>query len=238
MKDILDMHTHTIASGHAYNTIREMALAAKAKGLELLGIAEHAPNMPGTCHPFYFYNLEVIDRNAYGIELFLGAELNILDEQGNIDLPEELLSRIDYAIASFHEMCCPPTNKELNTKAMINAMKNPYVNIIGHPDNGNYELDYEAVVIAAKKYKVLLEINNSSMRPTSNRPGAIENNRKMLTLCQKHNVSVILDSDAHSEMGVGNHQYAWQLIEELNFPQELIVNDSREKLMRFLKKRG
>lgn len=125
MNDILDMHTHTIASGHAYNTIREMALAAKAKGLEILGIAEHAPNMPGTCHPFYFYNLEVIDRTAYGIELFLGAELNILDEHGTVDLPEELLERIDYCIASFHEMCCPPTTKEQNTRALINAMKNP-----------------------------------------------------------------------------------------------------------------
>lgn len=54
---VLDLHTHTIVSGHAYCTLREMAKAASEKGLELLGITEHAPKMPGTCHKFYFENL-------------------------------------------------------------------------------------------------------------------------------------------------------------------------------------
>ena len=54
---VLDLHTHTVASGHAYCSLREMAKAAADKGLELLGITEHAPSMPGTCHKFYFHNL-------------------------------------------------------------------------------------------------------------------------------------------------------------------------------------
>lgn len=54
MKYVLDVHTHTLASGHAYNTIREMAMAASEKGLELLGITEHGVAMPGTCNGFYF----------------------------------------------------------------------------------------------------------------------------------------------------------------------------------------
>lgn len=235
MKDILDMHTHTIASGHAYNTIKEMAQAARDKGLDILGIAEHAPALPGTCHAFYFYNFKAIDRFAYGIELMLGAELNIIDYNGGVDLPEELLKRIDYTVASFHEPCLAPGSKEQNTAAMIGAIENPYVNIIGHPDNGNYEIDYEAVVLAAKKHQTLLEINNSSLRPTSNRPNAWNNDRLLLHLCKKHEVSVILDSDAHFETQVGAHNYCWTLIEETSFPQELIVNDSREKLMQFLK---
>ena len=60
MRDVIDMHTHTLASGHAYNTIREMTYAAKIKGLELLGITEHAPQMPGSCHEFYFSNLSIL----------------------------------------------------------------------------------------------------------------------------------------------------------------------------------
>ena len=55
-----DLHTHTIASGHAYSTIKEMANSAKEKGLKLLGITEHAPTMPGTCHEFYFQNFRVL----------------------------------------------------------------------------------------------------------------------------------------------------------------------------------
>ena len=61
-KSVLDLHTHTVASGHAYCTIHEMAAAAAGKGLEILGITEHAPAMPGTCHNFYFHNLKVVPR--------------------------------------------------------------------------------------------------------------------------------------------------------------------------------
>ena len=71
---VLDLHTHTIVSGHAYSTLREMAKAASDKGLELLGITEHAPKMPGTCHLFYFDNLRIVPRELYGIELVLGSQ--------------------------------------------------------------------------------------------------------------------------------------------------------------------
>ena len=74
-----DLHTHTIASGHAYNSIREMAKSASEKGLEVLGITEHAPKMPGTCHRIYFQNLKVVPREMYGVQLLIGAEVNILD---------------------------------------------------------------------------------------------------------------------------------------------------------------
>ena len=85
-KSVLDLHTHTVASGHAYCSLREMARAASDKGLELLGITEHAPMMPGTCHEFYFNNLKVVPRELYGIQLLLGSEVNILDAKGTVDL--------------------------------------------------------------------------------------------------------------------------------------------------------
>ena len=86
MNDILDLHTHTIVSGHAYNTLYEMIHAASAKGLKLLGVTEHAPRIPGACHPFYFLNFKVIPRQIHGIRLLMGCELNIIDYEGNIDL--------------------------------------------------------------------------------------------------------------------------------------------------------
>ena len=54
MKYVLDSHTHTVASGHAYSTLHEMAKEAAEKGLKLLGITEHSMTMPGTCHEYYF----------------------------------------------------------------------------------------------------------------------------------------------------------------------------------------
>ena len=102
MDYLLDVHTHTIASGHAYNTIMEMAKAGFDKGLKLLGITEHAPMMPGTCHAMYFHNLKVVPRTMCGIELMLGAELNILDYDGHIDLDTRVLKQLDLKIASLH----------------------------------------------------------------------------------------------------------------------------------------
>ena len=71
MRDILDVHTHTVASGHAYNSMMEMIHAAQEKELEVYGITEHAPKMPGTCGEFYFHNLKVVPRKHGDLELLL-----------------------------------------------------------------------------------------------------------------------------------------------------------------------
>ena len=87
MRDIMDLHTHTIASGHAYNTILEMSQAAREKGLELLGITEHGPAMKGSCQTIYFQNVKVLPRERFGVTTHFGVELNILAEDGRVDLP-------------------------------------------------------------------------------------------------------------------------------------------------------
>ena len=84
MKNVLDVHTHTIASGHAYNTIMEMAKAASEKGMELIGITEHEPAMPGTCHEFYFLNLKVLIRvirspEIIEVEIENGSKIKFTD---------------------------------------------------------------------------------------------------------------------------------------------------------------
>ena len=80
----LDVHTHTIASGHAYSSLSEMVAGAKEKDIKLLGIVEHDQGIPGTCAPIYFKNLDVIPREIEGIKLLLGIEINILDHQGRL----------------------------------------------------------------------------------------------------------------------------------------------------------
>ena len=105
MDYLLDVHTHTIASGHAYNSMMEMAKAGFDKGLKLLGITEHAPMMPGTCHSLYFHNLKVVPRTMCGIEVMLGVELNILDYDGHVDLDARTLRQLDLKIASLHSVC-------------------------------------------------------------------------------------------------------------------------------------
>ena len=236
MRDILDVHTHTVASGHAYNSMMEMIHAAQEKELEVYGITEHAPKMPGTCGEFYFHNLKVVPRKHGDLELLLGVELNILDEKGTVDLEEPHLGRMDVAIASLHTPCIKPGSREWNTECLIQAMKNPHINIIGHPDDGRYPLDYEAVVQAAKETHTLLEINNNSLNPRCFRQNARENDMEMLRLCKKYQVPIVMGSDAHYYEDILNHELALDVIKETEFPEELVVNTDREKLYPFINK--
>lgn len=99
-----DLHTHTIASGHAYGTIREMAFAAGEKKLELLGISEHAQGIPGTVGSYYYWNLNKIPREMYGVKLLLGSEINVLND-GSLSMPQKDIDRIDYALVGIHDLC-------------------------------------------------------------------------------------------------------------------------------------
>ncbi len=235
MKDFLDVHTHTIASGHAYGTIRDNANAAKAAGLKLLGIADHAPNMPGSCHNFNFLNFKVIPREAYGIKLIMGAELNIIDYSGSTDLPGQILKKLDYAVASLHDPCLDPGSVEENTAALVGVMRNPHVIILGHPDNPQFPVNFDVVARAAKETGVLLEVNNHSYVSTGHRAGSREQAKIMLAACKKYGTAVIMGSDAHIDFDVGNHKNSIAVLEENNFPEEFVVNSDPDRFLEIVK---
>lgn len=234
MKIELDVHTHTIASGHAFSTIQEMAQAAADKGLKLLGITEHSPGIPGSCAPIYFRNLYIVPRNMYGIELMLGAEINILDTEGNLDFDEHYLNMLDIRIAGIHSLCYTPGTPEENTQGMINTIANPYIHIISHPGDGTAKLLFEPIVQAAKEHHTLLEINNSSLRPRRHKVEARPNNLEILRLCKQYEVPVILGSDAHISFDIATYNFAMELVNEAEFPEELIINTDVKKFKEYL----
>lgn len=236
MKTALDVHTHTVASGHAFSTLQEMVQAAADKGLQLLGITEHAPSLPGTCAPIYFRNLHVVPRRMYGVELLLGAELNILDYQGSIDLEEADLKRLDIRIAGLHSLCYTPGTIDQNTDAVLGAIRNPYVHIISHPGDGTAQLHFEPLVLASKEHDTLLEINNSSLNPVRNKREARANNLTILRLCKQYNVPVILGSDAHISFDIARYDFLYPLLQETDFPEQLILNDKVEAFKALLRK--
>ena len=238
MRVEIDTHTHTLASGHAYNTMNEMAKAAADKGLKGLAITEHAPEMPGTCHLYYFQNLRIVPRKRFGIELLLGTELNIMNAEGKVDLSEDVLKTLDIAIASIHIPCFRDERTVENvTAAYENVMENPYVDIIGHPDDGRYEVDYEALVQGAREYGKVLELNNHSMDPDCNRENAVENDTIMLEYCKKYRVPVVMDSDAHFDLLIGEFDLARDLLTKLDFPEELVLNRSVDAVKKYVNRK-
>lgn len=235
MKVLADMHMHTLMSGHAYGTIREMAQAAYENDLKVIGITEHAPGIPGTCDPFYFRNFEVIPRIINQVEVYHGCEINVLND-GSLSLDKELIEKLDYAICGIHVQCYENVGKDRNTDNLISCMKNKKVKIVSHPDDDHTPLDYQRLVQAAKKYAVALEVNNSSIRKKNRRWNCLENYKTMLSLCEKYSVPIILNSDAHDPSAVGDLSLAENLVKKYNFPKSLVLNYDINQLKNFLLK--
>jgi putative hydrolase len=229
----LDIHTHTVASGHAYGTVREMAAAAAARKLELLGISEHGPGIPGTCDPIYFRNLNVIPRRLYGVDMLFGCEINVLND-GTLSLGQAEIDLLDYGICGIHCLCYQDEGREKNTDHLISCMKNEKVYFVSHPDDDHTPLNYERLTAAAKEYHVALEVNNSSLLKQQARLNCVANYREMLKRCIEMKVPVIVSSDAHDPSYVGRFDEAVQLLNEAGFPRELILNESTDSLRKFI----
>ena len=148
-------------------------------------------------------------------------------QRGSIDLSYETSERLDYVIASLHDLVIDDMGIISNTQAVIGAMTNPYVRVIGHPDDDRFPLDYKAVALAARVMGVALELNNSSLSPHSSRSGGIGNARKLLAECERVGAKIMVGSDSHIWYSVGDFGYALSLLEECQFPQELVVNANR-----------
>ncbi|WP_409967138.1 phosphatase [Bengtsoniella intestinalis] len=230
MKLLFDLHTHTIMSGHAYSTLQENVAAAKEAGLLAYGFSEHAQAMPGSVNNIYFHNFKVLPKEVNGVALFGGVELNIMDYAGNTDADERTMANVHYAIASLHPPCIPPANMAESTAAIVGAMQNPLIKIIGHPDDGRYPLDYDTVVRAAVDTGTVLEVNNSSVGGNALRQGAHENYKVMLEKCVQYGCKVIVGSDAHYASFVGGFDGARATLEKAGFPEELVINTTIDGL--------
>ena len=229
-----DMHMHTLASGHAYGTIREMAQAASEAGLVIIGITEHAPGIPGTVDPFYYGNLKVVPKVLYGVEVLHGCEINVLND-GTLSLEEKYIRKLDYCIAGIHGLCYQDAGRQRNTENLISCMRHPRVKFVSHPDDDHIPLDYEMLTDGAKETNTALEVNNSSLVKKDRRLNCYENYRMMLRLCEQKQVPVIVNSDAHDPSQVGHLELAVKLLDEVGFSSALVLNNDRDKLVRFLK---
>ena len=224
---IADVHMHSIVSGHAFGTIRELAAAAAEQGLQIIGVTEHAPGIPGTVDPIYFRNLVDAPRMLYG------SEVNILSG-GGFTLDRRHLDSLDYAVAGIHGFCYEDEGRVKNTDNVIACMRDPKVRFISHPDSDRYPMDYRALVEGARAYSVALEVNNSSLRYPSSRPGCVENYRTMIPLCMEMGVPIVVNTDAHNPSSVGIFTDARELLASLEVNEDLILNNDAAKLKAFL----
>jgi len=237
MQFFLDMHCHTVASGHAYSTIAENAAHAKAVNLTHIAITDHGPAMPGGAHLYAFSNQLCLPEYMYGVRVLKSAEVNILNHNGKLDLPTSLLQRMDFTIASLHRGVCPPTSKEEHTKAIISAMEKATVSILGHPFDFHFYIDIPAGVAAAPPPHTIIEINNQSLNPQSVRYNGDSQQLQLLALCKEYNVPVIASSDAHFCTLVGQLDKAKALIQSSGIPESLVLNTNQDLFFAAVKRK-
>lgn len=237
MNYLSDLHTHTVISGHAYSTLLENINFCAENNIKILGTSEHAPTMPGAPHRWYFANMRVLPRVINGVTILKGCEANILDTEGNLDVDDKDIRSLDYLIASFHEPVFKARSKEENTLAVINTIENnSKVYILGHLGNPAYDLNHAEIVKKCKEKNIMIEINNSSLLGKS-RKGSDIKCKEIAKLCKEYETKIILSSDAHICFDIGNFNEAIEMLKEIDFPEELIMNNP-DKLIPYLKGKG
>ena len=223
--DILsDLHVHSTWSD-GKNSIAEMAETAMQLGYTHIAICDHSPHLikKYTDASYFMQQADEIDRLQQdlkdGLTILKGVEVDILPD-GSLDLPAEMLARMDIVVASMHVALDQPM--EQSTARLIRAIENPYVNIIGHPGGRIYpmvdliDLDWERVCRAAAFNQVALEINSHKSHP-------IFDDRKV-RLAVSLGVEIALDSDSHNTAMMTNSRYGIAIARRAGLKRDQVIN--------------
>lgn len=233
-RTIADLHTHTVASSHAQSTIIEIMTMASKRKLKAVAITDHAPGISDGAHRWHFGQLTLFPRVIEGVYMLRGVEANIQNPDGALDLDERRMGRLDLVIASLHDDVFVFSTKADLTRVLETVVQNPFVTILGHLGSQKFPFDYERIVALAKDSGALIEINENSFFA---RKGSEENCKKIALLCKQYQVPVTIDSDAHNAFLVGKVARSVRMLEQIDFPEDLIVNADLARLDAFFRKR-
>lgn len=211
-----DLHAHTKATD-GRNSLQEMALAARARGFEYLAITEHSKRVTvahGLDVPRLLAAIDEIDRlntQLSGITVLKGIEVDIL-EDGTLDLPDDILGRLDLVVGAVHSRLHLPRQRQ--TERILRAMDRPYFHILAHPtgrllqEREPYDVDMPRIIRHARQRGCFLELNAH--------PERMDLLDIYCQLAKEEGVLVSINSDAHSvtdfdnlRFGVGYARRGW-----------------------------
>ncbi|MEG1274064.1 MAG: PHP domain-containing protein [Ruthenibacterium sp.] len=235
MKIIADLHTHTLVSNHAFNTLTEMVTQANKLDLFAMAVTDHGPALPDAPHPWYFYNLVLLPQRIEGVWVLKGVEANVTDAQGTLDFTKEELAQFgfDWVVVSAHwDVLGRSLSFDDSTQMWLNVAENSAVDMIGHSESRDYAYDYDTVTKAFAKQHKVVEMNANSCKI---RPGNEKNMRALALACKRNGTVIAVNSDAHSIYDLAQCNSVLPMLAEIDFPPELIVNAGKENLIRELK---
>ena len=192
-----DVHMHTVETD-GRNTIEEMAEAARARGYQYIAITDHSKNLAFTNGLtderalVHIEKIRAVDEKMKGFRVFAGIEVDILPD-GTLDLSDSVLEQMDVVIASVHSQF--NQDRDTMTERLVRAIENPNTSILGHPTGRlllrreAYPFDFDAVLKAAARHKVAMELNSY--------PDRLDLNDVHLRMAKKHGVKIVINTDSH-----------------------------------------
>jgi DNA polymerase (family 10) len=192
-----DVHMHTVETD-GRNTIEEMAEAASERGYEYMAITDHSKNLAfanGLTDERALAHIEkirAVENKMSGIRIFAGIEVDILGD-GTLDLSDSVLEQMDIVIASVHSLF--NQDRATMTERLLKAIANPNTSILGHPSGRQllrreaYPFDIDAVLKAAAKHRVAMELNSY--------PERLDLSDVNLRMAKQHGVKIVINTDSH-----------------------------------------
>lgn len=237
-----DYHTHS-RNSDGRQSVRQIVEAARIRGLSEIAVTDHGPlaAVIGIKSAERYLTMreeiEALKILYPDIKILLGAEANIRNLQGTLDIPDTILHQLDVVIAGLHPYTLPTSlqdgrdiflrnslrhlgrkqreeAKRANTKATVQAIaRHPELDIISHPGLF-FEVDIEEVARACIKHQVLFEINCGHEHPKVSD----------IMKAQRLGTSFIINSDSHFQSTVGDLHYGSSMVEKLNIDESQVVN--------------
>ena len=230
MKLISDLHTHTVASAHAYSTVTENTAQAERAGLKFMAVTDHGPQMEDSPHIWHHHNLTTLPRIINNVFVLRGIEADIIDNKGRLDIDWDLSNKLDWIVASYH---WGEGNKAEFTESYLKAIEDPHICCLGHTDSKRFPYDIKEVCKACAHFGKAMELNVARIRDV-NKTETYDLYRKLLSACAEEKAFVVVNTDSHFWNTIGDFTPALKLIKETGFPEELVLNADEERLKSFI----
>jgi putative hydrolase len=236
----IDLHIHSIASGHAFGTFYDIVKEAKRKKMKMIAITDHGPGDP-TSGARHHFSMGFRKPEIKGLKVLWGCELNPINENGDLDLKKSNRDRLDILLFGMHDLVLPQMSYEKATNTILQALDTPRIHIFTHPHEClNREYDWERALKKAIDKGILIELNLSQLKSVqlNNETGKLNRIKKMIEIVKENNGMLIVNSDAHFVHEIGDDRILKKYWKELGLTKDLIINNYPKKLEKFLKEKN
>lgn len=236
---IADMSVHTVSDAAGLSTVKENAEIAKMRGMRCIAITDHATGIMGApAQRHYDVIRKYGPKNIDGVDILYGIEMHMMGlKELDLDKDAEKIIDTDWTLVGYHPNFISrniQTDATTLTRAYCQLLDSPYLMVLSHPDRFGCVFDYEKVASEFRERGRLIELNNASL--VYGNEDVRKSSYALMSACKKNGAPIVVSSGAHYCGEVGDFALSVELLESLNFPQDLILNVDYDRIKEYLRK--